>query len=88
MLGLNMFTLQEYLSSDPDKLLFYIIKNGGVRMFIDKDKKAFFQMTPQTYAEWGKERVRRYKFDHKIVRVIDVRADYKGWKSGVAVRLR
>ena len=42
ILGLNGISLQYYLSTNPDKLIRYILKNGGVRMFVNKDNKGFF----------------------------------------------
>jgi len=87
LLNLNTFTFEEYLSSDPQKLIYYLIDNGAVRVFVNKDKNAFFQMMPEVYADWGKKKVQRYDMKKKVVRVIDRTVDYNGWKSGVAVKL-
>jgi len=87
VLGLNGFSLQYYLSTDPDKLIRYILKNGGVRMFVNKDNNGYFQMSEDTYAKWGREKVRKYDLKTKIVKIIDFRVPYKGWKSGISIKL-
>ncbi|TRZ83663.1 hypothetical protein D4R86_00345 [bacterium] len=87
LLNLNAFTLLQYLSSDPNKLIGYVLRNGGVRIFINKDKKAYFQMSEQIYAKWGRKKVRELDFDKKNVKILDFNQDYNGWDSGIAIRL-
>ena len=87
LLGLNGFTLQYYMSTSPDKLIKYILKSGGVRMFVNKDNKGFFQMTEDTYAKWGRDKVRKYDLKLKLVKVIDLKVPYKGWDSGISIKL-
>jgi len=87
VLGLNGITLQYYLSTSPNKLINYILKNGGVRVFINADNKGFFQMTEKTYAQWGRGKVRKYDLKTKIVRIIDLKMPYNGWKSGIPIKL-
>jgi len=87
VLGLNGITLQYYLSTNPNKLINYILKNGGVRVFINKDNKGFFQMTEATYAQWGRNKVRKYDLKTKIVKIIDLKMPYNGWKSGIPIKL-
>lgn len=88
ILDLNGFALQQYLSSPPDKLFFYIIKNGGIRMFADKaNSKLYFQLSEDTYAKWGRHKIKKYDFREKIVKIINDKNEYKGWKSGVEIRL-
>ena len=87
ILGLNGISLQYYLSTNPDKLIRYILKNGGVRMFVNKDNNGFFQMSEDTYAKWGRNKVRKYDLKSKTVKIIDFRVPYKGWKSGITIKL-
>jgi len=87
LLNVNGFALQQYLVSRPNKLIRFILENGGIRVFINKSKEAYFQMSEDTYAEWGRSKVKGLDFHKKIVKVIDFRVPYKGWKSGVAVKL-
>ena len=87
LLGLNGFTLQYYMSTNPDKLIRYILKSGGVRMFVNKDNKGYFQMTEDTYAKWGRNKVRKYDLKLKLVKIIDLRVPYNGWKSGIPIKL-
>ena len=86
LLKLNGFALQEYLGSNPEEVIRYILENGGVRMFVNVDKEAFFQMSEQTYAEWGRNKVKKFEFKPKTIKVIDFKVPYRGWKSGVAIR--
>ena len=87
MLKINGFALQEYLGSRPNDLIKFIIDNGGVRMFVNKNKKLYAQMSPETYGKWGRAKVKKYDFKLKAVKVIDLRAPYKGWKSGITIKL-
>ena len=54
-------------------------------MFVNPENKAFFQMTEKTYARWGKNKIKKLDFKIKAIKVIDLKAPYKGWKSGVTV---
>ena len=87
LLKINGFALQEYLGSRPNDLIKFIIDNGGVRMFVNKNKKLYAQMSPETYGKWGRAKVKKYDFKLKAVKVIDLRAPYKGWKSGITIKL-
>jgi hypothetical protein len=87
LLNIGGFTLQHYLHVEPNKLIQLAIKHGAMRMFITKDKRLYVQMTPRTYREWGKEKIIKLDFPKKVVRVIDLDAPYKGWNSGVYVKL-
>ena len=87
LLDVGAFTLQQYMLSDREQLMGFIIRNGGVRMFVDKHNDAFFQMTPETYGAWGRHKVAKYGFDNNVVRVINTSYPYKGWDSGIVVKL-
>ena len=87
LLKINGFALQEHLHSNPNNLIKFIIDNGGIRMFINKDKKLYAQMSSETYGKWGRAKIKKYDFKKKIVKVIDLNAPYKGWKSGIAIIL-
>jgi len=87
MLNLNGFTLQYYMSTNPDKLIRYILQNGGARMFVDTNNQAFFQMSESTYAKWGRAKVKKYDFKKKVVKIIDFKTPYDGWKSGIPIIL-
>jgi len=87
LLNLNGFTLQEYLSLDPERLLRYIILNGGVRMFVRADKKAFFQISESIYAGWGRDKIKKLPLNPRIVKIIDPKAKYTGWNSGISIKI-
>jgi len=75
------------MSTDPNKLLFYVIRNGGVRIFINKDKTAYFQMSENTYGKWGRKKVKGLDFAKKIVKILDFNQNYTGWDSGIGIKL-
>lgn len=87
LLNLNGMTLQEYLHSTPNQLIKFIIKNGAIRLFINKNKKLYAQMTPETYGKWGKEKLQKLDFQFKAAKVIDLKVPYEGWSSGILIRL-
>jgi len=87
LLNINGFTLQYYLSVQPNKLLKFIIASGGVRMFINKNNKGWFQMTGTTYGSWARNKVKKYDLKKKTVKVIDLKANYDDWKSGISIIL-
>jgi len=87
LLNINGFALQHYLCARPLEVIDFIIRNGGVRMLVRKDKKAFFQMSEDTYAKWGKYKVKRFDFVKKITKVLDPTLEYKGWSSGIPILL-
>jgi len=87
LLNLNGMTLQEYLSNKPHKAIEFILNNGGVRLFINKDKKLYAQMSSKTYGKFGKQKVKKYDFKSKIVKIIDFKSPYNGWKSGITIKL-
>jgi len=87
LLDIGQMLIQQYLSLSPNHLIFLVIKNGGVRLFVNKDKKMFAQMNEKTYADWGRAKIKKYNFKDKLVKIIDLDSDYEGWKSGVGVVL-
>lgn len=87
LLGINAFALHEKMASDPNSLIKLVIDHGGMRIFVSKDKRAYFQMADDTYGKWGKKKVKRYDFPKKIIKVVDKTAPYKGWESGITVIL-
>jgi hypothetical protein len=87
LLGINGMTLQHYMHQDINKLLSFIIMNGGVRMLVTSENKAYFQMSESTYAKWGKKKVKSFDFQSKTVKIIDSKVKYKGWNSGIAIKL-
>jgi hypothetical protein len=87
MLNLNGFTLQHYLASKPDPLIGYMLRNGAIRVFIDKDNNGFFQMTDDTYGRWGKKKIKGFDLKSKVVKLIDTKVEFKGWCCGIPIKL-
>ena len=44
-------------------------------------------MSQNTYGKWGREKAKKYDFSLKIVRIIDFKTTYDGWKSGIPIKL-
>lgn len=87
LLDISGMALQEYLGSHPNKLIHFIIKNGGIRLFITKDKRLYSQMSPKTYGKFGRNKIRKLDFKNKIAKIIDLKAKYDGWASGINIKL-
>ena len=87
LLGISGMAFQEYLSRKPNDIIALVLKYGGIRLFISKDKKLYAQMSQETYRDWGLTKLRKLDFPTKIVRIIDFKVPYEGWKNGVLVRI-
>lgn len=87
ILDISGLTLQEYLNSDPDQLIKFIIKNGGARLFINENRELWCQCSPEIYGKWARSKIKKLNFKKKVIKVIDQNADYKGWKSGITILL-
>lgn len=87
LLNISGFVLHEKLASPPDELIKTIIDHGGMRIFINQDKKGYFQLSDETYSKWGRKKIHGLDLRDKVVKVIDRQTPYKGWKSGVLVRI-
>lgn len=87
LLDISGLALQEYLSGNPEKLVWFIIKSGAVRLFITKDKRFYGQTSPLTYGKWARKKIQKYDFPKKVVKILDLNAPYEGWKSGIVVIL-
>lgn len=88
LLNIGGFALQQYLHSRPNELIKFIIKNGGARLFVPKDRKRLFaQMSPETYTKWGKSKIKKMDFPNKTIKIIDNKAEFNGWKSGIVIKL-
>jgi len=85
LLGINGFALQQYLHQDPNNLMKFIIDNGGIRMFVRTNREMFAQLSPQTYRNWGKKKLKTYDFHKKILKLIGPNSKYNGWNSGIDI---
>lgn len=87
LLDIDTFAMHANLSSHPNKLIKLVLDHGGVRLFINKNGKAFFQLTDETYGKWGRKKIKKYDFNEKVVMVIDKNSAYNGWKSGIRINI-
>lgn len=85
ILGLDGLVLAGALASFPNKSIYKMIANGAIRAFVDSKKNAYFQMTDTTYADWGRNTVVKLDFPKKIVKLVDTRQPYSGWKTGIVI---
>jgi hypothetical protein len=87
LLGINAFVIHEKIGSEPNALIKLILDHGGMRIFVSKDKRFYAQMTDETYGKWGRNKIKKYDFPKRIVKILDKTSPYKGWKSGIVVIL-
>lgn len=87
LLDLQPFVLHQKLSGEPNDLIKYVIDNGGLRIFVTLDKRAYFQMNDQVYTNWGRAKVKGFDFQNKFVKLIDATSSFNGWKSGISLNL-
>jgi hypothetical protein len=87
ILDLEPFVVHQKLAGPPDELIKYVIDNGGMRMFITQDKRAFFQMNDQVYANWGRAKVKGFDFPKRVVKLVSASCRFFGWKTGITIRL-
>jgi len=87
LLSIDPFLLHQKLAGTPDDLIKLIIDNGGMRIFVTVDKRAYFQMNDVIYKEWGRAKVKQFDFSPKIVKVIDPMTKFDGWNSGITLKL-
>ena len=87
LLGINAFAMHEKLSAPPNELIKLILDHGGMRVFVSKDKRWYFQLTDETYGKWGSQKIRKYDTPKKMVKLVDKTKPYKGWNSGVYIIL-
>lgn len=88
LLDINAFAMHDRLASNPNDVIKLVLDHGGVRVFINDKQESYFQLTDETYSIWGRKKIRKYEFDNKVVKVIDKRQPYKGWGSGITVKIR
>ena len=87
LMKIETFVAHELLSSDPDRIIKLVLDKGGMRIFINKNREGFFQLSSETYSKWGKKKIKRLELEEKTVKVIDKSRPYKGWSSGITVKL-
>lgn len=87
LLNVGANTLLGHMASSPDKVIFCVIANGGMRVYVNSKKDFYCQMSAETYSDWGRIKVKHLDFPTKVVKVVDVRQGYNGWESGIPVRL-
>ena len=83
VLGLNPWVFEKFIVSDPDKLIFYIISNGGIRVNVDKDNSIVICQTNEESFPWVRNKLMKMYHQTKVAKIIDLKAEYQGWKSGV-----
>jgi len=87
LLKMDAFVLHQKLAGTPQDLIKLVIDNGGMRVFITSDKRAYFQMNDQVYKNWGRAKVKGFDFPKRIVKLIDPSSKYDGWNTGITLNL-
>lgn len=83
ILGLNGWIFEKFIVSDPDKLIFYIISNGGIRMNVDKDNSIVICQTNEQSFPQVRNKFMKMYHQTKVAKIIDLKIPYEGWKSGI-----
>jgi len=87
LLNINAFAMHDRLASNPNDVIKLVLDHGGIRIFANKNRECWFQLTDETFTKWGRAKIKKYDFHKKITIVIDKRQPYSGWKSGLRVRI-
>ena len=87
LLNISTFVMHEKIASPPDELIKTIIDHGGMRIFINKDKKMYCQVNAKEYSKWARQKIKKLDMKNKIIKVIDTSRPYHGWKTGVTILL-
>lgn len=87
ILDVSSFVLHERISGEPNRLIKTVLDHGGMRIFVNKDNKGYFQLSDNTYSKWGRNKIKKLNMDEKIVKIIDKNTPYRGWESGVLIKL-
>jgi hypothetical protein len=87
LLNISPFVFHDKMSGKAEDIIKIVIDYGAVRIFVTKDKRAYFQMNDQVYSKWGRNKVKKLDFDKKTVILIDKNINYNGWKSGIIILL-
>jgi len=87
MLNIGAMAFHAKMGGNPNEIIKTIIDHGGMRVLVTKKGDAYFQLSPDTYAEWGAKKIRGLDLPSKIVRLVDEKTPYSNWDSGVAIRL-
>ena len=87
LLNISPFVLHEKIASPPDELIKTILDHGGMRLFITKANKLYCQVNADIYSKWARKKVKGLDCKDKTVKVIDVSRPFKGWETGITVKL-
>lgn len=85
LLDINAFVMHDRLASNPNDIIKLVLDHGGMRIFVNDKKEAYFQLSDETYTKWGRAKIKKYDFKKKITKVIDSKQKYNGWSSGIVV---
>jgi hypothetical protein len=87
LLKIDPFVLHQKLAGTPQELVKLVIDNGGMRIFITSDKRAYFQMNDKVYTNWGRSKVKGLDFSKRVVKLVDPTTRFNGWNSGITLKL-
>lgn len=87
LLRIDPFVIHEQLAGKPNSIIKTILDYGGMRIFVNKNQVAYFQLSAETYRIWGLKKIRKLDIKEKNVKVIDTSMSYDGWNSGITVKL-
>jgi len=85
LLDINPFIFEEKMHRNPSELVRMIIYHGGIRMNIDREASKVIAQTNEESWPTLLSKFQKMYHKHKVARVLDPAAPYKGWKSGVPI---
>lgn len=86
-LDLNALVFERNASLDPERIIEHIIRNGGVRVLFDRNKSAVYMQCSEEGWPLARGKAKKMYHRKKIIKVLDRKEDYKGWKSGHPVKI-
>ena len=88
LLDINPFVFEHATQNrDPNVVIGLIVTNGGVRMLVKRSDNKVYMQTSQDSWVWAKDKVKRMWHGKRVVKILDPKARYKGWSSGIPVTI-
>lgn len=87
LLNLNPLVFEQWLHADPNKVVERLILNGAVRTVVDRENNKVFCQTTEESWPWVREKLSKMYHKIKIAKILDPTKPFKGWESGVPVRI-
>lgn len=88
ILDLDAWAFEKFIASDPQRLIYYVISKGGIRMNVDKENSIVICQTNEDSFSWTRNKLLKMYHKTKIIKIIDLKVKYNGWKSGIIMVIK